>query len=138
MQAGSFIGRQSSMPAATAIRSASNFGCSRSFVFGTNDNSNQSNPPAEQPGEGGGAGGSRLKPAGSVGSNPGAVASFAGLKGMIAGNQRSGSSKRPPSKGAGSARLFSLLGEGQQQQAADGSGVDLHLLHAAKCNPKGR
>lgn len=44
--AGSFIGRQASN--ASTVRAASNYGASRSFVFGS-DPSNYSNPAAKEP-----------------------------------------------------------------------------------------
>lgn len=134
--AGSFIGRQAS--SGLAVRAASNYGASRSFVFGSDpSNAGASNPGSQQhDAEAGGGGGSG--PDGSGGAAGPGPSSFAGLSRLIpeaapaAGGSRLGgggggvaAGKRggglQAAKGGGAGSLLGLL-HGKQASSGDGGG----------------
>jgi hypothetical protein len=137
--AGSFVGRQAS--AAVAVRSASNFGASRSFVFGSDPSSNHSNPAAA----GGGGGDSRgAAPAGGSGAPAGSLgpSSFAGLGKLIAEAQGQGGGDggagapgvlpRASSFGAAAAGAAGGGSKGGGQPGGGSSSMLLSVLHKKK------
>lgn len=139
----SFLGRQAS-GSGGLVKAASNFGCSRSFVFGT-DHSNHSNPAlaagnslhgqqadnasaavgVPKPGLSGvnnpnvGMGGSRLKP-------PQGPSSFAGLGKAISNSQGGPVRKRSKAGANAGPSLFDLLQGGNSLGGDTETGEVLH------------
>lgn len=127
----SFIGRQAN--AAVGVRSASNYGASRTFVFGS-DPSNYSNPGAAGGGSNHGAPPREPQQPQQQGSDrqdkPVGPASFAGLgnliaeaKGAAGGRQGGSGSSKPAGDGGGSSKLLSVLHSKAGGRAAPASNV---------------